>query len=168
MNKSSEIRRLLKSFGKSEVFQSLFFAAEVVSAKDEKCSVKVGTTTLSDVRTGAVIDGNANNLRIKPTVGSMVLVADLSGGGMSDLAVIGFSEVDTIMINGGAFGGLVKIQELTDKLNELVTKFNNHTHSGVVTAVAGQATGTIGTSGAPVSTASDFEKSYYEDEKIKH
>jgi hypothetical protein len=173
MNKSSEIRGLLKSFGKGDIFQSLFFTAEVVSAEDEKCSVKMGTTTLSDVRTGAVIDGEANNLRIKPTVGSMVLVADLSGGGMSDLAVIGFSKIDTITINGGELGGLVKIQKLEDNLNSLKTMIES-IHAALPSAFTaiGAAAAAAGAAGATAYTQAMAGKSIsivdMEDEKIKH
>lgn len=166
MSKESEIKRLLREIiGDSGL---PFIHAEVVSVDDETCTVKRNGLEITDVRLGAVINGNTKNLIIKPKVRSMVLIADMSLGTMRDLAIIGWSEVDTITINGGEFGGLVKIEDLTNKLNALVAKFNNHTHSGVVTAVVGQATGTIGASGAPVSTASDFNKSDYEDEKIKH
>lgn len=166
---------MLKSFGKSENFKSLFFTAEVVSAADESCTVKVGTTTLNDVRTGAVINGVAANLRIKPKVASMVLVADLSGGGMSDLAVIGWSEVDTIVINGGANEGLVKVKELTEKLNNLKTEFNSfvstyntHTHSVSTAGTAATQTGLASATTAQAQSATAFNKDDYQNDKIKH
>lgn len=46
-----------------------------------------------------------------------------------------FSEVDSILLNGDAYGGLVKIADLVTKLrnlenivNDLVSKYNTHTH----------------------------------------
>lgn len=48
--------------------------------------------------------------------------------------IVGNSELviteDDILINGGKLGGLVKISELTAKLNLLVNTYNTHTHSG--------------------------------------
>lgn len=71
---------------------------------------------------------------IKPKVNSHVIVnveADLSYVSM-------FSEVDEILLNGDSFDGLVKIQQLVDKLNNLENAFNQHlalynahTHAGV-------------------------------------
>ena len=46
-----------------------------------------------------------------------------------------------VVINGGGLGGMVKIEQLTQKLNEFISAFNSHTHeipTGVV-AVAGAA-----------------------------
>lgn len=37
-----------------------------------------------------------------------------------------FSEVQEIQLNGDNYGGLVRIQELTDKLNNLEDAFNQH------------------------------------------
>ena len=118
----------------------------------------------------------------------MVLVADLSHGEMRELVIVQYSEVEKIevcigdsaievsdgdiTINGGENNGLVKITELTNKLNELVNAFNNHTHSGVITAVSGgsgaPAIGTPGNTGTPVSTAKTFTKDDYEDTKVTH
>ena len=36
---------------------------------------------------------------------------------------------DGVVFNGGSLGGLVKVEELTDKLNELIEAFNEHTHT---------------------------------------
>ena len=84
------------------------------------------------------------------------MIADLSGGKFTDFAVISFSEIEAIslkigdqtaeidkngfVINGGNLGGLIKINELTNKLNNLVRAFNSHVHP--VTAV-GTPTGII-------------------------
>lgn len=66
-----------------------------------------------------------------------------------------------IILNGGDLGGLVKIQELTDKLNELVTAFNAHTHTGTCP------NGAVET--LPTDTAANpFVASDYENTKIKH
>lgn len=81
---------------------------------------------------------------------------------------------DNIIFNGGDLGGLVVIQKLTDKLNELkdtvndlITKYNEHIH--VTTATVG--TGPVGVLSPTTSTATPaqpFNKSDYENEKVKH
>jgi hypothetical protein len=80
---------------------------------------------------------------------------------------------DGIVLNGGDLGGLIKIQELTDKINTLIDTFNKHTHmipSG--TFLIGAQAGVPNP--APVSVqkttdiANDFNKGDYENEKVKH
>lgn len=165
MGKEKEIRDAIRKICGIDNQGFLFFNAEVVSVDDETCTVKRNSLEFTDVRLAAVIDGNTKNLLVKPKLGSMVLIADLSEGLMRDLAVIGWSEVETITINGGEFGGLVKIQELTNKLNALVQKFNTHTHT---VATTGTATAQTGTAAATSVQASQFSKSDYENDKIKH
>lgn len=165
MDKSREIRSVIRKIAGVDNQGLIFFNASVVSVDDETCVVERNGLKHEDVRLAAVIDGNTKNLLVKPKVGSMVLIADLSEGLMRDLAVIGWSEVDTITINGGSFGGLVKIQELTNKLNALVQKFNLHTHT---VATTGTAAAQTGTAAATTGTAQQFSKADYEDTKIKH
>lgn len=77
---------------------------------------------------------------------------------------------DTITFNKGNNQGLVKIQELTDKLNNLVNEvetlrntFNTHTHSGVTTGP-----GISGITSQIVNKPiTKFNKSDYENSKIK-
>ena len=81
---------------------------------------------------------------------------------------------ENIIFNGGDLGGLVVIQKLTDKLNELkdtvndlITKYNEHIHS--TTATVG--TGPVGVLSPTTNTATPalpFNKSDYENEKVKH
>ena len=165
MAKGSEVRDVIRKICGIDNQGLIFFNAEVVTVDDETCTVKRNGIEHTDVRLAAVVDGNTENLLIKPKVGSMVLIADLSEGLMRDLAIIGWSEVDTITINGGDFGGLVKIQELTNKLNTLVQAFNTHTHT---VATTGTAAAQTGTATAIATQAQPFSKSDYEDTKIKH
>lgn len=81
---------------------------------------------------------------------------------------------DNIIFNGGDLGGLIVIQKLTDKLNELkdtvnnlITQYNGHIH--VTTATVG--TGPVGVLSPTTSTATPalpFNKSDYENNKITH
>lgn len=125
MAKGSEVRDVIRKICGIDNQGLIFFNAEVVSVDTETCTVKRNGLEFTDVRLAAVVDGNTKNLLIKPKVGSMVLIADLSEGLMRDLAVIGWSEVDTITINGGENEGLVKVKELTQKINTLETDLNS-------------------------------------------
>lgn len=80
---------------------------------------------------------------------------------------------DGVVFNGGRHGGLIKVEELTSKINELIEAFNNHTHtlpSGTV-AVTGTATAqsNAGSITVPAIT-SKHGKVYrgdYENERVK-
>ena len=74
---------------------------------------------------------------------------------------------DGVVMNNGTLDGLIKINELTEKLNNLVSevnafvsKYNSHTHS-----VVGHATATA--TPATADNVSEFNKSDYENEKVK-
>lgn len=78
-----------------------------------------------------------------------------------------------VIFNEGKLGGLIKVEALTAKLNELIDAFNNHTHtllSGVV-AVAGSATSQ--SNPAPITVPAITSKHIkvsrgdYENEKVK-
>ncbi len=176
MDKYSEIKKRIKNIaGKSE--QNIF-TAKVERVDGETCSVSVDGLTLNDVRLRAVINGENSKLIITPVKGSYVLVTDLSKGNYSDLAVLNVSEIDSItidvendiIINGGTNEGLIKIEKLTEKLNDLVDWCKNHTHNNSTfsgTISGAPATGTL-TVPCPPNPPSDFNKSYYENDKIKH
>lgn len=77
---------------------------------------------------------------------------------------------DETIFNEGKNGGLIKIQELTDKINELVDWCKNHTHtdSAFAGTISGNpASGTL-TVPAPLQAPQELNKSDFEDENIKH
>lgn len=118
-----------------------------------------------------------------PRVGSYVVVGFLADGAAGVVLLcddverveLVVKDVETgsvvvseagVVMNGGGLDGLVKINELTAKLNGLVDEvnafvkaFNSHTHTGV-----------HGPTSAPLSAAPEaakFDKSDYENEKVK-
>lgn len=99
-----------------------------------------------------------SHLLITPAIGSAVIVGSLSGD-LAELVVLAVDRVESIVINGGRLGGLINIDALTDKLNELVQSINSHTH---ISGGKGAPTGT------PIKQAQSFRASDYEDDKIKH
>lgn len=132
MDKSKEIKEAIKSI--VGVPGMMFVMGKVESVGDETCSVKIADRlVINDVRLNASADGNADNILIKPTVGSMVLMADLSGGELRSLVVISFSALESmtvkfegdVVIDEGKNEGLVKVVELTEKLNAIEEDINS-------------------------------------------
>jgi hypothetical protein len=80
-----------------------------------------------------------------------------------------------IMINDGAMGGLVKVIELTQKLNNLenkvnsiIAKYNSHTHTVATTGSATAQTGTAAPTAATESeTLTPTQRKDIENEKVK-
>lgn len=170
MNPLSEIKESIQKMA-SKGGAGIVFNAKVKSVQgDTTCTVDLDGLTVSDVRLRAVVNGENSKILVTPETGSYVLVADLAGD-LSQLVVVGYSEVkkievdtDKIIFNGGDNKGLIKIEKLTQKLNDLVRTFNNHTHKVNTT---GGPTAQSGTTAIP-SPASEFDKSFYEDTKITH
>ncbi len=109
------------------------FTAQIKSVDGDKCTIDIDGLQLTDVRLRAVVNGENSKILITPKIDSYVLVADVSGGKLTELVVVQFSEIDKIeidceteiIINGGDNAGLVKIKELTDKLNVIENDINN-------------------------------------------
>lgn len=90
---------------------------------------------IADIRLMAAVD---DGVLLTPSVGSTVTVIMSTFTGPVALC---YSAVDKITLLGGDLGGLVKVIDLTKKLNnlenivnDLIAKFNTHTHN--VTAVS--------------------------------
>lgn len=174
-----KIGELIRNICSGEDTKNLFFPGEVTKVYDSFCDIEILGMTVTQVPLCADPKSGSGMLLIKPTVGSIVLLADRSGGSMSSLYIVAYSEIESIalsaqsiVINGGVNSGLVKIEELTTKLNDLVEWCHNHKHPGVIVSVTGgggsPAVGVLGTSGAPVSGPSNFNKEDYENTAIKH
>ena len=120
------------------------------------CTVEIGSLTVSDVRLRASEKPEETQILITPAIGSAVILVSLSGD-MTNLVVVAVDVAESITINGGKLGGLINIEALTSKLNELVQVFNSHTH----TAPNGPTT-------PPTTSANQLQRKDYEDEKITH
>lgn len=91
---------------------------------------------------------------ISPAVAAVVLCDKIDRARLSigqtqitvDAEVVDTSLGDTsfritpegVQFNGGKFGGLLKIEQLTEKFNELIRAFNTHTHTIPVGGVPSQ------------------------------
>lgn len=121
--------------------------ATVKAVDGSFCSVITfdGDEIIEDVELQSVT--SANGMLLIPVIDSIVLVSWLS---KNKPYVSMFSELDTVSLRGTDFGGLVKVKELTDRLNNIEEAFNNfvtktynthvHTGNGVVTSSTGSAT----------------------------
>lgn len=161
-----------------------------VDAKEGTCTVeRDGAPELNEVRLSAVIDERVKDcFRVIPAVGSYVLVM-LIGDATEGLVVAtsGIERVwmrtgdvtadvsaEGVIFNGGKLGGLVDIAKLTEKVNELVDTFNNHTHMIPTGGIATQGSATAQATVAPVTvpavkdTARKLSKGDYEDDTVKH
>lgn len=160
-----------------------------VDEKEGTCVVeRDGSPELNDVRLNAVIDeGITDRFTVIPAVGSFVLVLLMDD---TEGLIVSTSKIEKVaiktgdisvnvsaggvIINGGSLGGMIDIARLTDKVNELVKAFNDHTHmipaGGIKTQGSAAAQATV----VPVSIpaiqqkAQELAKGDYEDEKVKH
>lgn len=134
----------------------------VKSVDGNLCEVNVGNINIPGVRLKASELADDGLMLITPKVGSAVTIGSLSGD-LTELVVLQVDHIETIVINGGKLGGLINIEQLTDKINELVESFNSHTHQVTVSHPGGTFT-TV----KPMESAKTFDKGDYEDVKIKH
>ena len=118
MSTERDIKNAIKEIV-SEGNGKTFFTAEVVSVSGDTCKVKSDGLEMSDVAICAIGGASGNSLVVVPKVGSTVLIADLSEGTRRDLAIVKYTEVESITINGGNLGGLVEIEKLKDNLKSL-------------------------------------------------
>jgi hypothetical protein len=112
--KIKEKIRNIAGDGKRQSF--VVFTAQVESVDGEICTVKLDELSIADVRLRSVVNNNSEQILITPKAGSYVLVVDLSGGSYSDLAVIGFSEVEKVN---------VKISDMNIFINHSGVKIEN-------------------------------------------
>lgn len=136
----------------------------VLAEKVDKIMLKIGKTS------GELVDGQIGIAIQDNTTARMT--GDQIDITVQDTTVKMNSE--GFVINGGNFGGVIKIQELTDKINALIDAFNNHTHEIPSGSVAVTGSATAQSNPAPVSVPpimsphTKVQVSDYEDEKVKH
>jgi len=125
MANGGEIKEIIRKIAGTDVGGDIFFNAKVIEVNGETCTIEYAGLQIDKVRLSAVVDGNENNLLIVPKKNSMVLVADLSEGNLRDLVLMGWTEIESISINGGINEGLVKVLALTNKLNAIENSIND-------------------------------------------
>lgn len=160
MNEHSKLKEYLRLIGGGErisIWQGI-----VRGVSGNVCDVEIGSITIPGVRLRASETEDDGELLLTPKTGSAVTVGSLSGD-LSQLVVLQMDHAESVVVNGGKLGGLINIEQLTSKINELVDAFNSHTHEVTVAHPGGTFT-TV----APTGSASPFRRGDYEDEKVKH
>lgn len=138
-----EVLDIIKNISKDGNPRGSIFA-EVLSISGGTCTAQPYTDmpTIEGIR----LQGQEEEIGIycKPKVGSTIIVSFIE----NEPYVSMFSEVDKIILRNEDFGGLVKVEELTEKLNNLENKVNSlvnmynlHIHpttSGTISATVSQ------------------------------
>lgn len=108
---------------------NMVFDAEVKAVSDEYITIESDGMELTQVRTCATTNGNKQNFRIYPKVGSSVVCLDLAGD-RRDIIVIQYSEIDRVSIHEGkhttanADELLKQLKNLTDRVDALYNAIN--------------------------------------------
>lgn len=139
-----------------------------VSEEDRTAQVQAIGGKARNIFTARLMAAVDDGILIIPEIESTVCVVF---GNFTVPYISQYSEVKKIILLGGEFGGLVKVIEavdrwnkIEDKVNDLIQKFNTHTHTGV--QAGGGVTGTTPTTvnGTLVKT----KRKDVENEKILH
>jgi hypothetical protein len=137
--------------------------------------VLLNDTEIPDVRLKAAVDEipdlfTKDGLIQIPLEESTVLVA-MIGNDPATRFILALSQVQQVIFYGGLNEGLIriiplieKVNNLESKVNDIVTKFNAHTHAGVTTGA-----GVSGTTATPVvGSLTPTIKAELEDIKVLH
>lgn len=168
----STIRDILKQIIREEFIENYGVPCTVIPGTVNlvtntcDCQPINGDAKFLDVRIQA---GDGKGVVIIPADNSVVLVQPINAhSGYIAL----FSNVQSIKLLDGTFGGLIKIQDLVTKVNNLESKVNTingalktHTHAGVTTGA-----GTSGTSPAfsAITDLTPTQRAELENDKITH
>lgn len=101
MDRTTQIRALLRSITGADRPTFDFHLMEVVAVEGDLCRARIGDFELPDIRLAAIAGGSENGLRIVPAPGSIILVADLSCGNLRELNAVGYSEVESVRYHRG-------------------------------------------------------------------
>lgn len=119
MSKTSDIKEAIRAIANGGSGRQLLLVGTVKATDGETCTVDIQGLEIDEVRLTAVNDGTSGKLLLTPATGSYVLMADLSGGELRDVAVVGYTQLESvettceqITLNGGSNGGLVNIEQL--------------------------------------------------------
>lgn len=199
MSSEKEIREVRMMFAermRRAAQAAMYGVVEEVDERQRTCSVRIGSILYEGVLLYAVERKELPGRVVIPARDSTVVVARI--GASERLYVAMFSEVDKVIftlgdrvtmtcdgerieasapkieLNGGGLGGLISIEPLTAKINDLIQAFNTHTHSipsGAV-SVTGNATAQSNpgpvTVPAPTSKHTPVQRGDYEDTNVTH
>ena len=169
MNEYSRLKEYLR--GLSNSGNDVTICQGIVrSVAGNTCEVEVGSLIIPGVRLRASEAEDESQMLITPRIGSAVIMGSLSGD-LSQLAVLQVDKVESIVINGGKLGGLINIEQLTEKLNAIENDINTlktAMRTWVVAPQDGGAALKVSVSTWAGQQLSRSDRSDYEDDTIKH
>lgn len=173
MSEKSDIASSVRKLAGKSVLHTEW--ATVTAVNDRMCNVTtlLGEAPVKNVRLNVITDASVDTgILITPSLNSLVIITWLN---TTDVYVSLFSQIDSIVFNGGNLGGLVNIESLTSKLNGLINtvntliqSYNAHTHQVSTAGTAAAQTGIAAATAAAVQQATAFNQSDYEDTNIIH
>lgn len=122
MDPYRELRERLAKIGGGRVTN--LYQGVVTALSDITCEVSIDGLSIPDVRLRASTEVDGAQIIVRPAVGSVVIVGSLTGD-LDHLVVLSMDRAEEVIINGGKLGGLIKVQEITQKLNALESEVNN-------------------------------------------
>ena len=122
MDPHRELRELLAKIGGGKATN--LYQGVVTALSDITCEVSIDGLSIPDVRLRASTEVDGAQIIVRPAVGSVVIVGSLTGD-LDHLVVLSMDRAEEVIINGGKLGGLIKVQEITQKLNALESEVNN-------------------------------------------
>lgn len=169
MDKYKELHGHLSRLA-DEARQTLLYQGVVTEVGDLTCSVEVDGLSIPDVRLRASTEVDGAELLLRPAVGSVAIIGSLTGD-LDQLVLLQMDRAEEVIINGGKLGGLIKIKELTDRINTIERDVNTLKH--VFSAWAPiSSDGGASLKGAVASWAGKplilSKRGDYEDDKVKH
>ena len=154
---SEILRELFLSFSENEKYYAELGIVISVNLGEATAEIELlGGATLPDVRLQQIKTGTG--LIIEPVTGSPVII-NYTDNTTAYIAM--YSEIGNIIFQDGANGGLIKITDLTSKLNQLKNEVTAEL------ALISTAIGSLGGAYAP-GILSAFAKGDYENEKFSH
>lgn len=168
MNEYSKLKNLLQGFGGENVIT--IYQGIVNRIDGCRCEVQIGNIAIPDVRLRASEIVDDGEMLITPKVGTAVTIGSLSGD-LSQLVVLNVDHIESIVINGGKLGGLINIEQLTEKLNTIeddINSLKNVMSSWTPVAQDGGAALKTSISTWAGQALTKSKRGDYEDETVKH
>lgn len=174
MNQKRELSEAVQKLAGTFLKDFLSVMACTVTAVNEESQTcnctPIGGDSTTELQNVLLTAEENDGLLLIPEVGSTVLVAITK---RNEPFVLMFSNIAKVIIvastaiqfNDGSLGGLIKIQNLVDRINNLEKAFNAHTHASAATGPPVPPTVDPG-NGIPIAPLT--QRSDLENDKIKH
>ncbi|WP_165026823.1 hypothetical protein [Dysgonomonas sp. ZJ279] len=140
MDKRANIVQSLRALMNSGSDKTIFLTAKVIEITGTTCTIDYDGIELTDVRLMPTTTDDKSKILLIPKKDTYILVGSFSGN-LSNLCVLACDSVDSveivcddisvyvdksgIVLNGGALGGMVKVNDITSKLNTIEKQLND-------------------------------------------